>query len=270
LQAKTPTRFTVNAQGGQNLQYQFFVDGVKATDYSPSNTFDWVPSIPKTYKITVWVKDRDSERPYDASSEVNYIVTPIPTTMFDEDFESGGFTTGNWINTGSTVTSNLPNTGAYCAELNDTDSLVKSISGTGFGGIRVKYALKTQTTGTEKHLITEWSKDGTNWTLVDDVSGNTEWSNKSFDLPADADNTSDIKLRFRTNGYTANDSAFIDDVNISALYTAPVVTSDAQVQNIISTGGFIRRNVSTGDPYAILERGVLSIQKALTFHQFPN
>ena len=64
------------ATGGTELLYQFYVhDGTAwkmVQDYSPANTFAWRPTVAGDYKISVYVKDKNSTNAVDALKQIGY------------------------------------------------------------------------------------------------------------------------------------------------------------------------------------------------------
>ncbi|MBE0448189.1 MAG: hypothetical protein IBX64_08850, partial [Actinobacteria bacterium] len=73
----TPITITADATGGTELYYKFWVnDGTGWTviqDYSTSNTCVWTPTSPGEYKLSVYVKDRDTITNYiDAYGHIGY------------------------------------------------------------------------------------------------------------------------------------------------------------------------------------------------------
>ena len=82
----TTVTFTANATGGVEKLYKFHVfDGKQwrvLKDYSTSNTLTWKPSAGE-YKVVVHVRDRSSNKAYDAYTYVMYKVNNVAVKMID-------------------------------------------------------------------------------------------------------------------------------------------------------------------------------------------
>lgn len=129
--AGTPVTWTANASGGTGpYGYKFWInDGAGWTvgrDWSPSNTFDWTPSVSGNYVYQVWVRNNGSGATYDAWDGFGpYNVTvpgPLTVTSLTADrtfpvpagtpvtwtaLARGGFgpyTYRFWVNNGSSWT----------------------------------------------------------------------------------------------------------------------------------------------------------------------
>ncbi|MHB9035861.1 MAG: hypothetical protein ACYC64_04280 [Armatimonadota bacterium] len=136
---------------------------------------------------------------------------------WSDGFESGNFTTGGWTNSGCTITSAYKYSGTYAAVFNSSDSLTKSYSTSGKSSIIVEYARYARTMEVDDHFISEWSINGSTWTTLEDLTGNSTWTVKSYSLPSGADNQSGFRIRFRTSHNGSTDYAYVDDVKIIGL-----------------------------------------------------
>jgi uncharacterized protein YcfL len=63
--ANTTIKFTAEATGGKELEYQFYVKEatgwVVKQEYSPNNVYEWVPSSSGEYRISVYVRDKGAD-----------------------------------------------------------------------------------------------------------------------------------------------------------------------------------------------------------------
>jgi len=135
--------------------------------------------------------------------------------LFYDGFESGNFTAGGWTNSGCDIQTTYKYAGSRAARFNSSDSLTKALSTAGSSGITVQYARYTRSCETDDHFISEWSADGgSNWTTLEDLTGNSGWTVKTYNLPAGADNNPNFRLRFRTSHNGSLDYAYLDEVRI--------------------------------------------------------
>jgi alpha-glucosidase (family GH31 glycosyl hydrolase) len=138
--------------------------------------------------------------------------TPLPT-LFSDGFESNNFTTGGWTNSGCTLGSTYKYAGTYAVVFNSSDSLTKAKSTAGYSVIQVKYARYTRNCETDDHFIAEWY-NGSAWTMMEDLTGNSGWTVMTWNLPAGAGNNANFQIRFRTSHNGSSDYAYLDEVLI--------------------------------------------------------
>ncbi|MHB9037815.1 MAG: hypothetical protein ACYC64_14245 [Armatimonadota bacterium] len=67
------------------------------------------------------------------------------------------------------------------------------------------------------HFIADWSTNGSNWTTLENFTGTSAWTVKTFSLPSGANNQSGFRIRFRVTGYSSSQNAYLDDVKIIGL-----------------------------------------------------
>jgi hypothetical protein len=51
--------------------------------------------------------------------------------------------------------------------------------------------------------------------VLESVTGNIDWTYKDMTCGSGADNNANFKIRYRTNGDKNNESAYIDDVEVT-------------------------------------------------------
>ena len=137
--------------------------------------------------------------------------------IFSDGFESGDFATGGWTrqNTSASVTKPSSYTGTYGAKLKKTTWIEKAISTAGYTDIHVKYARWTSAGfDAGENLYVEWW-DGSDWNVLETVPGGIGWTLKDQTCGAGADNNANFKVKFRTNANQNNESAYVDDVEIT-------------------------------------------------------
>jgi alpha-mannosidase len=139
--------------------------------------------------------------------------TPGPAALFSDGFESNNFTTGGWTNSGCTLGSTYKYAGTYAAIFNSSDSLTKAFSTVGYKDIQVKYARYTRSCETDDHFMVEWY-NGSAWTVLEDLTGNSSWTVMTWTLPSGAFNNANFQLRCRTSHNASNDYAYLDEVQI--------------------------------------------------------
>ena len=166
--------------------------------------------------------------------------TPGTGELFGDDFESGNLTAGGWTNAGSGVTeiaTAASNTGSYGARVKNGAVLSKTLSTTGYENVTIAYARKTLNFAGSENLTVQWSLDGSNWTTLE-VTQDTSWASKSFNLPAAAENQTQVILQFATNGNRNAEKAFIDNVSITADTSGGEPMPDPEPSVLIENGGF--------------------------------
>ncbi|MHC4158000.1 MAG: hypothetical protein ACYSSO_02875, partial [Planctomycetota bacterium] len=84
----------------------------------------------------------------------------------------------------------------------------------GYTTIHVKYARRIAGLDAGEYLYVEWW-DGSGWNVLESVTGNIDWTYKDMTCGSGADNNANFKIRYRTNGDKNNESAYIDDVEVT-------------------------------------------------------
>lgn len=139
--------------------------------------------------------------------------TPIDGELFTDGFESNNFTSGGWTNAGCEIVSTYSYEGTYAAGFSNPDTLVKSLSTSGYDNIQVSYVVCTVDCETNDYFISEWY-DGSAWNRIEAVTGSTDWTVKTWNLPSGAGNNPNFRLRFRTSNNDSTDYAYLDSVRI--------------------------------------------------------
>ena len=174
--------------------------------YKPVAGLRWMQRMTPffIYDGTTWLETRRSDN-----------AAAGPTSLFSDEFESGGFSSGGWStqNGNASVTGAAAFTGSFGAKLKKTTWIEKALSTSGFATIHVKYARKTSNKlDSGEFLYAEWH-DGTSWTELESTQ-ETSWASKDWTLGSGADNNASFKVRFRLNASANNETAFVDDVEI--------------------------------------------------------
>lgn len=162
----------------------------------------------------------------------NWLLWPAKPTgevrigLFSEDFEggAGALAADGWVvqNANATVITAAKYSGAYGARLFIATWIEKTINTTGCRDIHVKYMRKTNALDAGENLYVEWSADnGVNWNNLETVQVAAYDSLMDKVCTAAADNISALKVRFRTNANASGEYAYLDDIEITALYRLP-------------------------------------------------
>ncbi len=106
-----------------------------------------------------------------------------------------------------------------------TESLVTpKISTTGYHNIVLTYDRKTDDTDSPPNplgsqtLKVEYSvNNGSSWTTLETVTGESSWTTKTFSLSPTADNKTSLKIRFSFVGQNSTNKAYIDNVVVTGV-----------------------------------------------------
>ena len=186
-----------------------------ADEYDADGT-TWNPSVVDlTQDASPWATDVDGYLPGENPSEGGGSGT---SELFSDDFESATLTAGGWANAGSGVTEiafAASYEGTYGARVKNGAVLSKTFSTIGYENVGIAYDRKTLNFAGSENLTVQWSVDGASWTTLEETQSGS-WANKSFSLPAAADNQAQVIIQFATNGNRNAEKAFIDNVSITA------------------------------------------------------
>ncbi|VGO11753.1 Arylsulfatase [Pontiella desulfatans] len=146
----------------------------------------------------------------DGPKIMSLTVMPPPAAsseLFADGFE-GGFTP-IWASTA--YLSSTSYEGAKAAKMNNADYVETGVDTTGYSGIRISYARKTDGLSAGSSFTSEWY-DGTGWNTIENLSsGFTPWQVVSqIGLPAGADHNPNFRIRFRVNA--GSDYGYVDSV----------------------------------------------------------
>jgi hypothetical protein len=99
-----------------------------------------------------------------------------------------------------------------------------AIDTTGYGTIVFTYSRKTDDTNAPPQavgpqtLTVDYSVNGgASWTTLETVTGESNWTTKTFSLSPSADNKVNIKVRFTLTGQDATNHAYIDNVAVTGV-----------------------------------------------------
>ncbi len=188
------------------------ISGNETVIYTPSPGFLGITSF--TYKAT------DGSLVSNMATVTVTVTAAVPSAIFYDGFESGGFTEGGWATSGITQVKAEGVVGVYCARTNMTGRLEKAISTEGYRNIEVEYHRRTEGLDGGEFLFVEWSVNGTDWNLLESTA-DTAWASNSVSCGAGADNQSGFRLRFRSNADKNREYTYIDEVRIIGIASAP-------------------------------------------------
>lgn len=139
-------------------------------------------------------------------------------TIFSDNFNTTGltgWTATNWSNTA----------GTYAESTNQaTSSLSRTIGTSGYQTITVAYGRQLATDWeTTDNFKVSWSVDGTTFTTLESVSGNTSdtlpndtsFVSKTFTLPSSANNNTNFQLKFECSTSATDEYCRVDNLVIS-------------------------------------------------------
>jgi hypothetical protein len=166
-------------------------------------------------------------------------IMDLKSSLFYDGFESMDFATGAWINSGCGFSSFYKYAGLYSVMFNSSGSLTRSISTANYQNIQVSYARYTRLCETDDHFIAEWY-NGTTWTTLENLTGNSSWTVRTFTLPSGANNNPNFKIRFRTSHNGSFDYAYLDEVRVSANsfadFSIVIIPGDANKDGSVDVG----------------------------------
>jgi hypothetical protein len=192
---------TLNGSGstdpdGYLASYSWTVDG-QPVDDPDNNGIVTVTLALGSHTAQLEVTDNEGLSATDSVT----IKVEVPS-LFRDDFESGGF---------------AAHTGASGALLKKTASMETTVSSGGAAAATFTYWARTSSLSS-KYLYVEWSPNGSDWQLLNMLTGTTSWAPFSHDLPL---TQASFRVRFRTDGSAGNNLAMVDDVLVTAAAGTP-------------------------------------------------
>jgi hypothetical protein len=186
----------------------------------------------------------------------NYITPDNPqnsqATIFEDGFESGTFTYGNFITTGNC---NVVGWAKYTDTLgavikNANGTITKTVSTLDYTHIKLEYNRMIKHIEGTEYAEVAWSTDSIVWNTLEYVDGSdtsllTVWESKSHDLPGETYDSPSLHVQFKLVG-GSSDQLRLDDVHITGIpsengvLVQPEVTVEDQEFGI---------DYATGDDY---------------------
>ncbi|MBQ0823847.1 cadherin-like domain-containing protein [Microvirga sp. HBU67558] len=189
-----------------------------------------------------------------ADGEVS--VTPPKLTLhafdpggnFADTFNSGSYArndgsrawTGNWVETsddGSATSTNGQiqiNNGALRLDQGDGASIQRGLNLAGVASARLTYSVAEQGLDNGEQVEVYFSKDGSTWTLVETITGNTNGGNRGFDITGPF--TAGAAIRFVASDINANNE-FVNIDNLSVSVMLPAATPTVNHAASFTEGG---------------------------------
>lgn len=136
--------------------------------------------------------------------------------LFADGFESGDYTSGGWTrsNNRPRIKAAASRLGVWGARIRNTSAIERTISTSGYRDIRLEFARRSRNMDSGETLTIEYF-NGSSWNTVDTVTNTgNNWLEVSFDLPSNADSTSNFGIRFSTNANQGKERADVDDVKV--------------------------------------------------------
>lgn len=168
-----------------------------------------------TYTYRLFAQDT-SGNVSGASASVSATPTAPPSqqTLFQDGFESGNLTAGNWVvqNSNAFASIGAAFLGSYGARLRSTTWMERSINTTGMKDITISYARRTTNLLSGQWLFVEWW-NGSSWVLIEQTNA-TAWQQVTFTLPSGANNNPAFKIRYRLNSNSTSRRGDVDVVQV--------------------------------------------------------
>ncbi len=147
-------------------------------------------------------------------------------SFFSDGFESGDLTTGGWTVTGDPAasTENV-NTGTYSCDLGSgnsvtTNHIARTIDSTGKEGITLSYSVAATGLDSGVDYFRAEYDVGSGYVILEELTGDLAYADKSFLLPASANNNPNLAIRFYLYRSALNEDAYVDDIVVT--YTPKV------------------------------------------------
>ncbi len=160
------------------------------------------------------------------------------TSFFSDGFESGDLTTGGWTVVGDPLasTENV-NTGTYSCDLGSansvtTNSIARTIDSTGKDSITLSYSVATNGLDSGVDYFRAEYDVGSGYVILEELTGDLAYADKSFLLPASANDNPNLAIRFYLYRTSLNEDAYVDDVVVTYV---PKVSSLEHKWNISLT-----------------------------------
>ena len=152
-----------------------------------------------------------------------------PIELFSDDFESG--TLNNWVlskvSGGNYWTASITNPylGSYhaqCQPMSTSEpasTMEKTISTSGYSNIKASYYRKLIGLDIADEFQAKWF-DGSTWTILEQTGSNSAndagYLYKEFNLPTNAENNANFKIKFECTAGAVSEFCRIDNVKITA------------------------------------------------------
>lgn len=193
---------------GYIASYQWIVDGQTVDDPEGDGIVTVMLAI-GTHVAQLTVTDDGGDTDADTVS----ITVQVPS-LFSENFESGGFTAGNWTaSPQASVETTSAHSGTYGTLLKKVSSIETLVSSGNAQSVTFRYWAATAglKSGSE-FLYVQWSADGNTWSTLNELTGTNGYASFSQTI---ASPPASFWIRFATNGSGGNDLAMIDDIAIT-------------------------------------------------------
>jgi len=138
-----------------------------------------------------------------------------PIVLFADDFESGDLSAGGWktSNKKAQVVTGAKHEGQYGVRIRSKRWIEKTLNTTGYKNINVSLWRKTKNYDPGERLRLRWH-DGNKWHTLEDAT-NPGWGTLSFDLVHTADNSPNLRLRFRSVASQGNERGDLDEIVVT-------------------------------------------------------
>jgi hypothetical protein len=202
--------WTYNLDAGPMANRKFLVPAPAIPSGTPAGTY-WIGTVADSgLPGTTTNDDTDT---WDAQQITVTDPPPVLTTIWSDDFESGGLQNGGWTvkNKRVKVNNKAANSGTWGLRLRKKQWAQIAIDTTGFTGTHLILARRSSNKyDAGESFKVRWTV-GSGWNdLI--VSSGDGWGQLTVNLPAAADNNPNLKLRFKSYGSLANEWGDVDDL----------------------------------------------------------
>jgi len=202
--------WTYNLDAGPMANRKFLVPAPAIPSGTPAGTY-WIGTVADSgLPGTTTNDDTDT---WDAQQITVTDPPPVLTTIWSDDFESGGLQNGGWTvkNKRVKVNNKAANSGTWGLRLRKKQWAQIAIDTTGFTGTHLILARRSSNKyDAGESFKVRWTV-GSGWNdLI--VSSGDGWGQLTVNLPAAADNNPNLKLRFKSYGSQANEWGDVDDL----------------------------------------------------------
>ncbi len=163
------------------------------------------------------------------------------TIVFEDDFESGIV---NWIPDGTwdltTEEAQSPThsltespSGNYGPSIDVTFTKLEELDFTEALGADISFWVKYDIEANWDFLYIEISQDGGDWQAIDEITGNSDWIEKTIDLSPFVGGMLNVRFRFVSDTNTEENGSYIDDIVITTN------DNDVTAPTILHEGSFL-------------------------------
>jgi PKD repeat protein len=208
--APLTVQFTDTSTGNPDAWSWDFGDGGISSEQNPEHEY----GNPGTYSVSLTATNST----YSSSdTEAKASSISVRSVLFEDDFEAS---LAAWTLVGNVdLYTGDPKIGAQSVQIKGGSTLQKSLSTGGSGSIRLSYFLGATGLSGSETVKGEWY-DGSIWhtlTVIDRDGDDAGLQRYSYDLPSQASDNPDFRIRFTCTGNGNGDYGFVDSVQVTGI-----------------------------------------------------